>query len=249
MRSRRRGFTLIELLVVIAIIAVLIALLLPAVQAAPRARPADAVHQQPEADRPGHAQLSFHLRPLSDGCVEELQFRSVHQLPGLCRLAGWSSLGTALPFVEQLALYNAINYSFAEEIHDAVPQPMNATAPGDQGQRLHVPFRPVCRPGEHQQLSRLLRDVERLAQRPEQRHRQHAERRWQRQHGNVRRLDQLRHPRRPRRDLEHPAVLRSPGGDSKGNENNSTLPVASYSGSAPGSHYRGNGIVIAAAQI
>ena len=49
----RRGFTLIELLVVIAIIAVLIALLLPAVQSAREAARRIAVHQQPEADRPG----------------------------------------------------------------------------------------------------------------------------------------------------------------------------------------------------
>ena len=56
-QSNRRGFTLIELLVVIAIIAVLIALLLPAVQAAREAARRIAVHQQPEADRPGPAQL------------------------------------------------------------------------------------------------------------------------------------------------------------------------------------------------
>ena len=55
----RPGFTLIELLVVIAIIAVLIALLLPAVQAAREAAQADAVQQQPEADRLGDPQLSL----------------------------------------------------------------------------------------------------------------------------------------------------------------------------------------------
>ena len=51
------GFTLIELLVVIAIIAVLIALLLPAVQSAREAARRAAVHQQPQADRSGDAQL------------------------------------------------------------------------------------------------------------------------------------------------------------------------------------------------
>ena len=60
--NARRGFTLIELLVVIAIIAVLIALLLPAVQAAREAARRIAVRQQPEADRPGPAQLREHLR-------------------------------------------------------------------------------------------------------------------------------------------------------------------------------------------
>ena len=63
MRSRTRSqtcrpaFTLIELLVVIAIIAVLIALLVARRAVGPRGCPPRPVHEQPQADRLGPAQL------------------------------------------------------------------------------------------------------------------------------------------------------------------------------------------------
>ena len=80
---RRSGFTLIELLVVIAIIAVLIALLLPAVQAAREAARRAAVRQQPQADRPGAAQLPPGPGRLPDGPVAPAGLDlEQHQRPG-----------------------------------------------------------------------------------------------------------------------------------------------------------------------
>jgi prepilin-type N-terminal cleavage/methylation domain-containing protein/prepilin-type processing-associated H-X9-DG protein len=123
----RRGFTLIELLVVISIIAVLIALLLPAVQAAREA--ARRMQCTNNLKQIGLAMHNYHSAndtfPMaaSKNCNSD----PASNCPGYADWRGWSSLATALPFLEQQALYNAINYNFAEEIHDAVSQPMNST--------------------------------------------------------------------------------------------------------------------------
>lgn len=95
---RRAGFTLIELLVVIAIIAVLIALLLPAVQAAR------------EAAR--RAQCVNNLKQFGIG------LHNYHDVVGVfpwgqgplgCN--DWNFIAFTLPYMEQTAVFNSINFS------------------------------------------------------------------------------------------------------------------------------------------
>ena len=94
----RRGFTLIELLVVIAIIAVLIALLLPAVQAAREAaRRAQCVNNLKQIGLAVHnyVQASKESIPWGDGPW----------------WAEWSANTMLLPYIEQQAIYNSVNFT------------------------------------------------------------------------------------------------------------------------------------------
>ena len=124
MRLRGRGFTLIELLVVIAIIAVLIALLLPAVQAAR------------EAAR--RSQCLNNMKQMG------LAMHNYHQAVGTFPMGNtiaYSYLGAGaddwgdrfsahallLPYLEQMPLYNACNFSWDVWYGSARLPSINAT--------------------------------------------------------------------------------------------------------------------------
>ncbi len=111
----RRGFTLIELLVVIAIIAVLIALLLPAVQAAREAaRRAQCVNNM--------KQIGLALHNYND---------VVGSVPTSSR-GWWGMLPMMLPYIEQMPLYNSMNFNFNENINLRTP------AGGDPNGTAHI---------------------------------------------------------------------------------------------------------------
>ncbi|WP_435015324.1 DUF1559 domain-containing protein [Tundrisphaera sp. TA3] len=95
-----RGFTLIELLVVIAIIALLIGLLLPSVQASREAaRRAQCANNQKQLGLALHNYLSVHNT-----------FPPFSVLPRTRTAQPWSALARLLPFIEQTALANLINF-------------------------------------------------------------------------------------------------------------------------------------------
>ena len=104
-RPSRPGFTLIELLVVIAIIAVLIALLLPAVQAAREAaRRSQCVNNLKQIG------LALHNYNATNDCFPWCGLTVLN--PAATSTVQWSPHVRFLPFVEQQALANSVNYGF-----------------------------------------------------------------------------------------------------------------------------------------
>ena len=108
LRMKRRGFTLIELLVVIAIIAVLIALLLPAVQAAREAaRRAQCVNNL--------KQMGLAVQNYVDSNEVIPPMAALVQLNSGVQMGNMGMKPRLLPFMEQNAAFNSINFSFQAE--------------------------------------------------------------------------------------------------------------------------------------
>jgi len=124
MRRSHRGFTLIELLVVIAIIAVLIALLLPAVQAAREAaRRAQCVNNLKQMG------LALHNYHSANNSFPMGASSGMWTLGVYTAKQNFSPHAAMLPFLEQTAIYNSINFNWGcEDSTGVICFQINATA-------------------------------------------------------------------------------------------------------------------------
>ena len=106
LRPFRRAFTLIELLVVIAIIAILVALLLPAVQQAREA--ARRTQCKANMKQLGLAMANYHDVANIFPCQNA---RSTNGPQSRDTTGGFSWLVMALPYIDQAALYNTVDFT------------------------------------------------------------------------------------------------------------------------------------------
>jgi prepilin-type N-terminal cleavage/methylation domain-containing protein/prepilin-type processing-associated H-X9-DG protein len=146
-RPRRAGFTLIELLVVIAIIAVLIALLLPAVQAA-----REAARRAQCTNNLKQVALAAMNYESSNGCYPAGSYSNYNGgVPSAACTGAGSAVGCKypenfsvfvrmLPFTEQSAIYNAVNFNLTSGNWE------NLTICGVQLSVLTCPSEPLSAP-------------------------------------------------------------------------------------------------------
>ena len=102
--ARKSAFTLVELLVVIAIIGILVGLLLPAVQAA-----REAARRMQCSNNLKQMGLALHNY---ESTFKVLPFGKGASYPGAPVYARWSQHAMILPYIEQTALYNSIDFRF-----------------------------------------------------------------------------------------------------------------------------------------
>lgn len=146
--KRRPGFTLIELLVVIAIIAILIALLLPAVQQA-----REAARRTQCKNNMKQLGLALHNYHDTFNLFPPAHLRTQANYPGTGALTSWRGFSLhsmILPYIEQSALYNQMDFNtYFDQGNNTVSRrtklaaflcPSDSTYPGspDQGNNSYA---------------------------------------------------------------------------------------------------------------
>lgn len=144
--NRPAAFTLVELLVVIAIIGVLVGLLLPAVQAA-----REAARRMQCGNNLKQIALAMHNY---ESAYRQLPPSATISFVGAINTnASWSIHGRILPFIEQGALYEQINFSIPWDMQAVIgglkiptyacPSDVESDTPRDMSPRVASPLFPT----------------------------------------------------------------------------------------------------------